>query len=276
MSNLIKYILVFMISFNLYSNKANLMDDFFSLQKEKKSISRDINLIYLTHSLGYPEKSIQKLYILLDKFNKEDFDKNIKEIHSILKDKVYNKEILNSLDFLANGIKHPKMDKETISIYESKKPVSVEMNDRSSLPEAKKGSIEKKDKDLAVTTPKHWSKSDKILNEDTKKVEKNKNLAKDIELAIVLSEWLDDFDIDNSIKYSEMFKADKYYKELLSYLKYLKTKNYKELELLNQKSPTLYHILISIYKKEKNQEKVLIYTDKLKKEFPYYLKYNKI
>jgi len=296
MGNLVKlniFVFCVLFSFNLFSQKSNLMDDFFLLQKEKKSISKDINLIFLTHSLGYPEKSKQNLYILLDKFTKIEFDKNIKEIYEILKDKDYNKEIQNALAFLATEKKSKKMDKEILEIYK-KKTIAVSADDESISSITKDKRIEEYKKSLEakriaeakkIADEKKLAekeKSDKILNkeknimEKDNKKEKIKNFGAKIEEAIVLSEWIDDMDLDNSIKYSMILKGDPYFDELVLYLDYLKTRSSKHLKNSDKKSAIYYHFLISVYKKENNKEKALIYLNKLKQEFPHYLKYNKI
>jgi len=261
MASLFKFIFIFLFSLNLYSTSNNLMDDFFLLQKQKKSLNKDINLIYLTYSLGYPEKSIQKLYILLDQYTKTEFDENIKEIFNILKTKDYDKDIVNAISFIINN-ENPKnlsLDKEIISIYKNKKKPLVSVKKIINIEEKKQNLNKEK-----PITKKNSALSPKINNREK------------IELAIVASEWIDDFDMENSIKYSLMLKSDPYYFELASYLKYLNNKNLKPFEKIDKKSPTYYHFLISIYKKENNKEKALIYLNKLKKEYPYYLKYNKI
>jgi len=288
MGDLVKlniFVFCILFSFNLFSKTSKLMDDFFLLQKEKQSISKDINSIFLIHSLGYPEKSKQKLYILLDSFTKSELDKNIQEINNILKNKDYDKEIKNALAFLATKKKSKKMDKEILEIYKKK---TAEMHGHASLLNTKvskdngtalsltKDKIEKKEKSDKILNKENTSTSLSNLNKKEVKKEKTKNFASKIEEAIVLSEWIDDMDLDNSIKYSMILKGDPYYDELVLYLDYLKTQNSKTLKSFDKKSATFYHFLISIYKKENNKEKALIYLNKLKQEFPHYLKYNKI
>ena len=257
MSSITKFLFLFLFSFSLFSTSNSQMDDFFLLQKQKKSLNRDINLIYLTYSLGYPEKSRQNLYLLLDKFTKPEFDQNIKEIYETLNTKGYNKDILNSMHSLINKIDPVKpFDKETILIYKEK----VKMHSHASQREDKKSAKNEKKEMKKVTN---------------NKIKKSKS-SELTEMAIVASEWLDDFDMKNSIKYSILLKSDPYYNQIAVYLDYLKNKNIKPLEKINQKSPSYYHFLIYAYKEKKDNEKALFYFNKLKQEFPYYLKYNKI
>jgi len=260
MNTFIKLLILPFLSLNLLALANNQMDDFFLLQKEKNSLSKDIKIISSIYHLGYPEKSKQKLYIILDKFTKEEFDKNINDIFNILNKKKFDKAILNSISFILTNKKIEPMDKEIISIYN-------------------KGKKEQHNTTTTITslvTVQDTPKKKILKKEKTVKTQAIESLEKRIELAIVLSEWLDDLDIDNSIKYSIEMSDDKYYSIIYQYLNYMKNKNIEQMEKINKKSPLYYHFIISAYKNNNNHKKALIYLNKLKKEYPNYLKYNRI
>jgi hypothetical protein len=259
------------------------MDEFFALQKEKNSLNKDINLIISIYNLGYPEKAKQKLYILLDQFDKKDFDQNIDNILNLLNKKNFDKSILNSISYIINNKKIQPLDSEILEIYKSKDDDKGGRSNATTVTDVALLHPQDKDDGTASSPKKEeggrsnaTTVTDVALLHPPKKEEEGAPLHEKIELAIVLSEWLDDLDMDNSIKYSLMMADDEYYRILYSYLSYVKNKNIKKLEKINKKSPLYYHFLISAYKEQKDKEKSLFYLNKLKQEFPYYLKYNRI
>ena len=115
MDKFIIYLALFIFSINLLSNKD--MDIFFSLQKEKESLSKNIKLINSIYNLGYQEKAKQKLYLLLAQYDKKDFDKNIKNIFDLIDKKNFDRSIINSLEFIIDKKNKKPLDKEIINIY---------------------------------------------------------------------------------------------------------------------------------------------------------------
>ncbi len=260
MTKFIKYFILFVISLNLYS--INDMDIFFSLQKEKYSLTKEIKLISSIYKLGYPEKSKQKLYILLDNYTKKEFDENINKIFTLIDKKNFDKSIVNALDFIINKKKQKPLNKEIMDIYKSKNKIEKHDNTIKTNIKIPDNSTHKIKKNIPEKVP-------AIHKPHSGTKEKN------IETAIVLSELLDDLDTDTALKYSLILQNDSYFSIISNYLRYLKNKDIKQMENINKKTPLYYHLLISIYKKT-NKEKALLYLEKIKEEYPQYLKYNRI
>lgn len=230
--------------------------EFFKLQKDLQSDKNQIKAINLIYKLGYPEKAKQKLYLMLSQTDKKNIKSKLLVIFNNLEKKSFDNSIINSIAYILNNYdKNPK-DKEIIEIYQSK------FRKKTIKKETEK--IEKKEFSNNI------KKTKKNNNHDTEDFDKT------IETAIVLSEWLDDLDTDNSINYLSLLNDEKYFRVLYEYLIYTKTKNSNRLEKLNFKTPEYYHFMISVYKQKQNKEKSLFYLKKLNKEFPYYLKYNRI
>ncbi len=275
MNKIIKYFILFIFSLNIYSSSD--MNNFFSLQKEKDSLSKNIKLINSIYNLGYQEKAKQKLYILLDKYTKKEFNKNVNNILKLINKEKFDKSIINSLEFIIDKKPKKLLDKEIISIYNSKnednKNIKKEINKSTDLAKSKDKTV------FYPTKNTNGEKNKKNKNNELNTVHKHNinstPLNKNIETAIVLSELLDDLDIEMALKYSLVLPNDPYFSIISQYLNYLKNKNIKQVESINKKNPLYYHLLISIYKNN-NQEKAKIYLDKIKKEYPKYLKYNRI